>query len=318
MRGFLSKRGEISLVLSVIVELIFVAALGVVFFSFNSQITSNELFERTYIAYDTSLLLDAVYASPGRLELNYKRDVTNQNISIRDGFVDVSKKGQLNSDVYITYRYAYSDKTKLETSDLEFFDDKKVNYLLKQNRALISINNIESEDVDNKVKTCANIDPNLKNIYEKKEILVNRFVDHFNSKKDMYKDAYTLVSLVNSGGFASIDSSSEFSKLDFDKLQKELNSDKYKVFIMFVKNKDIEGIKVISKEHNSIYKNFNCRIDSLAKEINFEEDYGFKNQYSKYKDLTVDYAIIVEYNVENIFGLSNDMKKVITEVFNDN
>lgn len=72
-------------------EMILIAIIAVVFFSFVKDIRENTILEKNYIARDVALTLDTVYAAPGEISAVYPSDELKESVNMKKYIVEIKE-----------------------------------------------------------------------------------------------------------------------------------------------------------------------------------------------------------------------------------
>lgn len=312
----LNKKADlVGMTLEVLVALLIICGLTALFVYQEGRIANNDAFERTYTAENTALLLDAIYASPNSMNYVYSSYLSNQQIMITEGYVRVYKPGQtISTGVVAASRFGYSNFTKLITSSLNFYNGSTINFLIVQVPKKITIVNSSSIlDAAQNTISCPVVDTHLDILNT--DVLIDRLASSYTSNQDLYKGAFSLLQMLANDNYM-ITTKSVLQQTDFNQVLED--SKNKKLYILIVDKTDLSSsVHIMLKQQSLAFDKFFCLFSNNLKTAGFTvtKDYGFTGDYDKYNQISSQYAIIIEYNTNDVFKLSEIIKNSIGGFF---
>jgi hypothetical protein len=161
--------------------------------------------------------------------------------------------------------------------------------------------------------SCPLVDTRLEVLNE--NVLIDRLASHYETNQDLYKGAFSLMSMFANDNYA-ISTKQILEQTDFNKVVDD--SKNKKLYLLIVDKTDLTStVHVILKKQSTEFDKFFCILSGNLKSVGFTatKDYGFTGDYEKYNQIQSQYAIIIEYNTDSVFKLSEIIKNSISGFF---
>jgi len=283
-----------------LLTLILMSLIGYMVYQKVDSIQRNENFNLVYAASDFALLLDSLYASPGKVYINYSINKQSLDYSIKNGEVSVKKSTSLGPYAKKAYhRFSYSNDVLLNDSFFSF-ENKSVEFSVERlpKKILISNNSKESQKY-----SLADLCPVV--VISKSKGSTDVLFDFpvINNANDERKSQTELVrSVLNAIDMEkTILHNSATSSLTFDEIVKQ--SEGKTLYLHMIKNPSKQGIFFYFKEQSEEAQYFSCFLKSIfSSDSNLQVMYGFSGDFEKFNAVKSKYVVVVE--IGNEYGTS--------------
>jgi len=110
-------------------ELILAAIVIIALFRFVNDVAEQTIFAKNYFARDISLLVNALYAAPGKVTYTYAENTSKFILDFNDNKLTVYEEGDSEDKRNIFYLYAENKNLPFQDTTLRYQEDKKINFL---------------------------------------------------------------------------------------------------------------------------------------------------------------------------------------------